>query len=171
MREMTSQFMKMLLAVVVLVALSSCATNDQAHTTVVTRITAPPHQVVTVVSKLAPTPSQTSSKPSAIASTADPHKPLLLFHLENGQTFRPRDEVPIVFSVLNAKLKAEGGDFRVRYIVDDDDMKWLESAEPFWLAGWIPGKHTIRIELIGPDGWPYKNGNANIVTKEIQVVE
>jgi hypothetical protein len=47
----------------------------------------------------------------------------------------------------------------------------LDNADSFWLAGWIPGKHTIRIELIGPNGWPYKNGNANIVTKEITITE
>jgi hypothetical protein len=80
------------------------------------------------------------------------------------------EEVPIDFSILNAKLKGDGGDYRMRYIVDDDDMKWVDKAEPFWLAGWIPGQHTIRMELIGPDGWPYKNGSANIVTKEISVV-
>lgn len=103
--------------------------------------------------------------------SADPQKPLLVFNLENGKTFRTGEEVPIDFSVLNAKLKAEGGEYRVRYIVDDDDMKWLDKVEPFWLAGWTMGKHTIRIELIGADGWPYKNGNANIVTKEITFAE
>lgn len=77
------------------------------------------------------------------------------------------EEVPIEFSVLNAKLKADGGEFRVRYIIDDDEMQWLDSAQPFWLSGWTIGKHTVRVELIGPDGWPYKNGNANIVTREI----
>jgi len=85
--------------------------------------------------------------------------------------FRVDEEVPILFFVLNAKLKSDGGDFRVRYIVDDEEMKWLDSATPFWLSGWTPGKHTFRIELIGPDGWPYKNGKANIVTKEREIVK
>jgi len=70
---------------------------------------------------------------------------------------------------MNAKLKAEGGEFRVRYIVDDDEMKWLDTAGSFWLAGWTPGKHTLRFELIGPDGWPYKNGDGAIITREIIV--
>jgi hypothetical protein len=79
------------------------------------------------------------------------------------------EDVPISFVVWNAKLKGDGGEFRIRYIVDDDDMQWRDTAEAFWLSGWLRGKHTIRVELIGPDGWPYKNGNANIVTREISV--
>jgi hypothetical protein len=96
---------------------------------------------------------------------------LLIFDLENGSTFHVGVDVPIDFCVTNAKLKGDGGEFRVRYIVDDDEMKWLDTANPISLRGWIPGKHTIRMELIGPDGWPYKNGNANIVTREITVVK
>lgn len=145
---------------------AACSNDNKSHTTVVTQIPAPPQQVLKVVNKpVTPTPA-----PSVKEPTADPKRPLIVFHLEDGKSFRVGEEVPIEFTVSNAKLKADGGDFRVRYIVDDDDMQWLDSTESFWLAGWIPGKHTIRIELIGPDGWPYKNGNANIVTKEITIV-
>jgi len=154
------------LLVLVGIAISGCSKNDHPHTTVVTQIPPPQRQVLTIVAKPVPTP--VSQGP--IDPTADPKKPLIVFHLENGKTFKVGDEVPVAFTVMNAKLKGEGGDFRVRYIVDDDDMKWLDTADPFVFTGWIPGKHTIRIELIGPDGWPFKNGNANIVTKEIEVV-
>jgi hypothetical protein len=35
----------------------------------------------------------------------------------------------------------------------------------------MKGKHTVRLELIGPDGWPFRNGDANIITREISVVK
>ncbi|HEV8366851.1 MAG TPA: hypothetical protein VGQ39_02775 [Pyrinomonadaceae bacterium] len=157
---------RLLLITLVGIAASSCSTNDNAHTTAITQIAPPPHQVLTVINK----PAAISITPPPLDETADPKKPLLIFHLQNGTKFRVGEEVPIAFAVQNAKLKADGGEFRVRYIVDDDDMKWLDTSNSFWLSGWIPGKHTVRIELIGPDGWPYKNGNANIVTREIEIL-
>jgi len=150
-----------------LLTLSACSNNEHAHTTVVTQIPPPTHQLLTEVSS---SPSD-SSRTQTVDPTADSKKPLLIFDLENGSTFHVGVDVPIDFCVTNAKLKGDGGEFRVRYIVDDDEMKWLDTANPISLRGWIPGKHTIRMELIGPDGWPYKNGNANIVTREIIVVK
>jgi hypothetical protein len=150
-----------------LVTVSACSNSEHAHTTVVTQIPPPPHQLLTEVSR---TPSALS-RTQAVDLTADSKKPLLVFNLESGSTFHVGDDVPIDFSVMNAKLKGDGGEVRVRYIVDDDEMKWLDTAKPISLHGWIEGKHTIRMELIGPDGWPYKNGNANIVTREITVVK
>ena len=146
---------------------SACSNNEHAHTTVVTQIPPPPHQLLTEVSRA---PSA-SSRTQTVDPTVDSKKPILFFNLENGSNFHVGEDVPIDFSVMNAKLKGEGGEFRVRYIVDDDEMKWLDTAKPISLRGWIEGKHTIRMELIGPGGWPYKNGNANIVTKEITVVK
>jgi hypothetical protein len=159
------RFNYLLLLAFVGVTLSACS-NDNSHTTAITKIAPPPHQTLIVVSKPAPK----SSGPIAVDPPADHTKPLLSFNLQKGRTFRVGEEVPIEFSVQNAKLKSEGGEFRVRYIVDDDEVEWLDTTDPIWLTGWIPGKHTIRIELIGPDGWPYKNGNANIVTREINVM-
>ena len=101
----------------------------------------------------------------------DPKKPLLVFNLPNGKTFREGEPVMIDFSLANAKLKGDGGDYRVRYIVDDDEMQWIDAHEELVLTGWTPGKHTIRIELVGPDGWPYRNGDYNVVTRELTVVK
>jgi len=164
-KRSTWEQLLLLITVLVGIALSCCAVNDNAHTTATTYITPPPRQVLTVVSKPVPRPAQ----PQSFDPTADMKKPLLVFRLENGKTFHVGEEVPIDFSVMNVNLKGDGGEFRVRYIVDDDDMKWLDKPDPFWLRGWVPGKHTIRVELIGSDGWPYRNGNANIVTREIIV--
>lgn len=147
---------------------SSCSANcDDSHTTATTYVSPPSHQLLTVVSRARPSlkPGQTIS----VDTSADIRKPLLIFDLENGETFHVTEEVPIDFTVLNAKLTGEGGEYRVRYIVDDDDMQLLDKTDSFGLSGWVPGKHTIRMELIGPDGWPYKNGNANVVTREIIV--
>ena len=35
----------------------------------------------------------------------------------------------IDFSLANAKLKGDGGEYRVRYIVDDEDMQWIDRWE------------------------------------------
>jgi hypothetical protein len=101
----------------------------------------------------------------------DLKKPLLIFNLPNGKTFREGEEVVIDFSLANAKLKGDGGEYRVRYFVDDDEMQWVDRWEQVALTGWTPGKHTIRLELVGPDGWPYRNGDYNVVTREITVVK
>ncbi len=101
----------------------------------------------------------------------DPKKPLLIFNIPNGKTFREGEEVVIDFSLANAKLKGDGGDFRVRYFVDDDEMQWLDRWEQVALSGWSPGKHTIRLELVGPDGWPYRIVDYYIVTGDITVVK
>lgn len=155
--------------VVVLISMSSCTSNsDDSHTTATTVVPPPPRQVLRIVSKPPPTTVGVATKPP---EGADPTKPLLLFNLENGKTFHEGDDVLIDFAVANAKLKGDGGDYRIRYIIDDGQMQWIDRQQPIWLAGWVAGDHTIRLELIGPDGWPYPNGAANIVTRKIVVTK
>ena len=115
--------------------------------------------------------SQVLARPDDPKLKVDPAKPLLIFNLPNGQTFREGEEVAIDFSLANAKLRGDGGDYRVRYIVDDEEMQWIDAHEQFVLSGWTLGKHTIRMELIGSDGWPYRNGDYNVVTRELTVVK
>ena len=157
-----------------LLAQSGCASNENAHTTATTFVSPPPRQLIKVVpgelyARVPASPCESASplKPDECAGV-DPKKPLLVFDLAKT-TLHVGDVVPINFSVRNAKLRGDGGEFRIRYFIDDDDARWTDSAEPFGLSGWVPGKHTIRLELIGPDGWPYRNGNQNIVTREITV--
>ena len=151
------------------IASGSCASNnDNAHTTATTFVSPPPRQFLHVESR----PSQQiPAKPDESDKQVDPKKPLLIFNLPNGKTFREGEEIVIDFSIANAKLKGDGGEYRVRYIVDDEDMKWIDAVQQVVLTGWVPGKHTIRLELIGPDGWPYRNGDYNIVTRELTVVK
>ena len=114
---------------------------------------------------------QVPAQPDDPKLKVEPAKPLLIFNLPDGKTFREGEEVVIDFSLANAKLKGDGGDYRVRYIVDDEEMQWIDRWEQIVLTGWTPGKHTIRLELVGPDGWPYHNGDYNIVTRELTVVK
>ena len=158
------------LGLMVLFALmpAACASNDNAHTTATTFVSPPPRQMLRVETR----PSQQIlAQPDKTNKQVDPKKPLLIFNLPNGKTFHEGEEVVIDFSLANAKLKGDGGDYRVRYIVDDEDMKWIDRWEQIVLTGWTPGKHTIRLELIGPDGWPYRNGDYNVVTRELTVVK
>ena len=153
--------------VAAVLALTACANDsDNRHTTATTVVPPPPRQVLRVETRPSP---KTAAKPDDPKLKVDPSKPLLIFNLPNGKTFREGEEVAIDFSLANAKLKGDGGEFRVRYIVDDEEMQWIDAQEQVVLTGWLPGKHTIRLELVGPDGWPYKNGDYNVVTREITV--
>jgi len=148
---------------------TSCSTNnDNAHTTATTFVPPQPRQSLRVVphSQMTRNVATRSLDPN---SHADATKPLLIFNLANGQTFHEGEEVLVDFSLSNAKLKGDGGEYRVRYIIDDDEPQWIDKNESIGLAGWIEGKHTIRLELIGPDGWPFRNGDYNVVTREILV--
>jgi hypothetical protein len=95
----------------------------------------------------------------------------MVFNFVDKAEFRADSPVVIDFSLANARLKGDGGEYRVRYIVDDEEMKWIDRWEQIALTGWTAGKHTIRLELIGPDGWPYRNGDYNIETRELTVIK
>jgi hypothetical protein len=161
-------------ALVSLMFCSACTDNDNSHTTATTVVPAPGRQALTVVevpTAEAPIKAATQSNDVAIKDRpgVDRTKPLLILNLPNGKTFRVGELVILDFTLLNANLKSDGGEYRIRYFVDDDDPKWIDNSKPIGLAGWLPGKHTIRLELMGPDGWPYRNGDQNIIVREIIV--
>ena len=161
-------FLKAILTVSLL-TLAGCSTNnDNAHTTATTIVPAPARQVLHVETRPSPKTPAKSDDPNL---KVGPTKPLLIFNFENGKTFRLNEEVVIDFSLANAKLKGDGGEFRVRYIVDDEEMQWIDRWEQVVLTGWLPGKHTIRLELVGADGWPYQNGDFNVVTRELTITK
>jgi hypothetical protein len=163
-----AKLLYIILSVALLASTACSGNNENSHTTATTFVSPPPRQVLRAESRPA---KQLPAKPDDPKLHVDLNKPLLVFNLPNGKTFREGEEVVIDFSLANAKLKGDGGDFRVRYFVDDDEMKWIDRWEQVALSGWTPAKHTIRLELIGPDGWPYRNGDYNIVTREITVVK
>lgn len=75
----------------------------------------------------------------------------------------------IDFWLSNARLKDDGGAQRVRYIIDDDEPRYADKWQPVWLSGWISGKHSVRLELLGADQWPIQNGDFNVTTRELFV--
>jgi hypothetical protein len=156
-----------LIIIAALVSVACSSNNDNSHTTATTVVPPPPQQILRAESRPGP---RVPAKPDDPALKVDLKQPLLIFNLPNGETFGEGEEVVIDFSLANATLKGDGGEYRVRYIVDDDDPQWIDRWEQVVLTGWLPGKHTIRLELIGPDGWPYRNGDYNIVTREILII-
>lgn len=153
-----------LIVAVALVSSACGGDNENAHTTATTFVSPPPRQVLKAEMRPA---QQLPAKPDDPKLKVDLDKPLLIFNIPDGKTYREGEEVVIDFSLANAKLKGDGGEYRVRYFVDDDEMQWIDRYEHVALTGWTAGKHTIRMELVGPDGWPYRNGDYNIVTREI----
>lgn len=157
--------------VMALAVFTGCSgSNDNTHTTATTVVPPPPRQVLVREEVLqgAPIPVKLEELPGKF----DPTKPLLYLRMPGTEETVPEGrEVPIVFSLANVKLRGDGGEYRVRYIVDDDDEQWIDRWEHVVLTGWLPGKHTIRVELIGPDGWPYRNGDYNVVTREITITK
>jgi hypothetical protein len=158
----------LIIALIAFTCVACAGNNENAHTTATTYVPPPPRQSLRVETRAA---KQVPAKPDDPKLNVDPKKPLLVFNLPDGQTFREGEPVVIDFSLANAKLKGDGGDHRVRYIVDDEEMQWVDRWEQVILTGWTPGKHTIRLELIGPDGWPYRKGDYNVITRELTVVQ
>ncbi len=109
---------------------------------------------------------------SSTAGEVDPAKPLLTYSRPKGE-YKGEDADPIMidFWLSDAKLKGDGGEYSVRYIIDDDDARSIDKWEPLWLSGWISGKHTVRLELLDKDGKPVENGGYNTTSREITVVK
>ncbi|HET8781347.1 MAG TPA: hypothetical protein VFM63_02930 [Pyrinomonadaceae bacterium] len=162
--------MKIYLAIAMTVfVFAGCSGNpDAEHTTATTIVPPPPRQVLR--DERAPG-KRIPVKLDKLQGKFDPTKPLLFLYFPGNETVEINEEVRIIFSLTNVKLRGDGGEYRVRYMVDDDDMQWIDRWEDVVLTGWLPGNHTIRVELIGPDGWPYKNGDYNVITREITIVK
>jgi hypothetical protein len=106
------------------------------------------------------------------ASDVDMKKPLLTYSRPKGE-YKGEDSDPIMidFWLTNAKLQADGGDYRVRYSVDGGEAKFIDKWEPIWLTGWTPGPHRVKLELVDKSGGVVVNGDYNSTTREITVVK
>ena len=106
------------------------------------------------------------------AGQIDPAKPLLTYSRPKGQ-YKAADADPIMidFWLANAKLKSDGGNYRVRYSVDAGPAKYIDKWGPIWLSGWDAGKHMIQLELVDEDGGLIDNGGYNSTIREITVVK
>jgi len=121
---------------------------------------------------MATPPREGKDFPASTAGDVNPSKPLLTYSRPKGE-YKGADADPIMidFWLTGAKLKGDGGGYRIRYIVDDDDPKFIDKWEPIWLSGWINGKHTVRLELLDKDGRPVANGGYNTTNREITIVK
>ena len=119
-----------------------------------------------------PAPREGKDVSASTAGEVDPSKALLTYSRPKGE-YKGEDADPIMidFWLTGAKLKGDGGEYRVRYVIDDDDAKYIDTWEPIWLSGWINGKHTVRLELLDKDGKPVENGGYNTTSREITVVK
>ena len=106
------------------------------------------------------------------AGQVDRAKPLLTYSRPKGEyKGAEADPVMIDFWLSNAKLEADGGEYRVRYSVDGGPAQHLSRWEPVWLQGWGAGKHTVKLELVDRNGNLVDNGGYNSTTREITVVK
>lgn len=109
---------------------------------------------------------------NSTAGAVDTTKPLLTFSRPKGE-YKGADADPIMidFWLSGAKLKGDGGEYRVRYTVDGGGSMFIDKWEPIWLSGWTAGKHTVKLELIDPDGGVVDNGGYNTTSRDITVVK
>jgi len=129
-----------------------------------------PSKAATATASATPAREGKDFTPSS-AGAVDPTKPLLTYSRPKGE-YKGEDADPIMidFWFSNAKLIGEGGQYRVRYSIDNGEAKFLDKWEPIWLSGWISGKHTIKLELVDKDSKLVDNGGYNSTTREITVI-
>lgn len=109
---------------------------------------------------------------NSTAGPVDATKPLLTYSRPKGEyKGADADAIMIDFWLANAKLKGDGGNYRVRYSIDGGEAKYIDKWEPVWLSGWTAGKHSIKLELVDEDGGVMDNGGYNSTTREITIVK
>jgi hypothetical protein len=104
--------------------------------------------------------------------TVNPKQPLLTYSRPKGEYKGAAAEVIMIdYWLANAKLKGDGGPYRVRYSIDGGTPQYADKWEPLWLKGWSEGKHTIKLELVDAGGKVVENGGYNSTTRDITVVK
>ena len=119
----------------------------------------------------AATPEGKDMPPSKGASV-DKTKPLLTYSRPKGE-YKGDDTSAIMidFWLTGAKLQGDGGEYRVRYSVDGGEAKYIDKWEPIWLAGFVAGKHAIKLELVDKSGNAVVNGDYNVTTRDITITK
>jgi hypothetical protein len=118
------------------------------------------------------TPREGKAMQNSSAGGVDATKPLLTYSRPKGEyKGTDADSIMIDFWLANARLKSDGGQYRVRYSVDGADAKYIDKWEPIWLSGWTAGKHSIRLELVDESGNLVDNGGYNSTTREITITK
>ncbi|HEX8129776.1 MAG TPA: hypothetical protein VF527_11800 [Pyrinomonadaceae bacterium] len=115
-------------------------------------------------------PREGKEMASSQAGEIDRAKPLLTYSRPKGDyKGADADAIMIDFWLTNAKLRGDGGDYRVRYTVNGGEPKFIDKWEPIWLTGWTAGKHTVKVELVDKDGNVVENGGYNSTSRDINV--
>src|SRR4028118_355973 len=106
------------------------------------------------------------------AGAVDKTKPLLTYSRPKGE-YKGADTEAIMidFWLANAKLTGDGGEYRVRYTVNNTESKFIEKWQPIWLSGWNAGAHKVKVELVDQNGNLVDNGGYNSTTREITVIK
>jgi len=106
------------------------------------------------------------------AGSIDAKKPLLTYSRPKGEYKNAdADAVMIDFWLTGGKLKEDGGEYRVRYTVDNGDAKYIDKWGPIWLSGFTAGKHTVRLELVNQNGETVDNGGYNATSRDITITK
>lgn len=106
------------------------------------------------------------------AGAVDPARPLLTYSRPKGE-YKGADAEAIMidFWLSNARLQGDGGEYRVRYSIDNGEARFIDRWQPIWISGWTGGKHTVKVELVDRNGNVVDNGGYNSTTREITVVK
>ncbi len=117
-------------------------------------------------------PAEGKDMQNSTSGAVDATKPLLTYSRPKGE-YKGAESDPIMidFWFENAKLKGDGGQYRVRYSIDGGEAKYIDKWAPVWLSGWTAGKHTIKLELVDEAGNLVDNGGYNSTTRDITVVK
>jgi hypothetical protein len=119
----------------------------------------------------APTTEGKDMQPST-AGAVDAARPLLTYSRPKGEyKGADADAIMIDFWLSNAKLTGDGGEYRVRYTIDNAQPQFIDTWQPIWLSGWKNGKHTVKLELVDKDGNSVDNGGYNSTTREITITK
>lgn len=115
---------------------------------------------------------ESKEMPSSTAGAVDAAKPLLTYSRPKGE-YKEADADPIMidFWLSGGKLVGDGGEYRVRYSINDGEARYIEKWQPIWLSGWTAGKHKVKLELVDKSGNVVENGGYNSTTREITVVK
>ncbi len=106
------------------------------------------------------------------AGAVDTGKPLLTYSRPKGD-YKGADAEAIMidFWLMNAKLVGDGGEYRIKYSVDNGEAKYIDKWSPIWLKGFADGKHNVKLELVDKSGNLVENGGYNSTTREITVAK
>ncbi len=108
----------------------------------------------------------------SLAGYVDATKPLLTYSRPKGE-YKDDDAnaIMIDFWLANAKLTGDGGEFRVKFSVDNGEARFLDKWEPVWLSGWISGRHVVALELVDKEGKTVDNGGYNTTVRDFMVLK